>query len=104
MVVVDRIYFESSSGLTEAVKWLYFPEKSLPASCALRHIYLQQIDAQYVQVTGYCLDGVWMSRKCKAQGVIGTELLFDGEDLLTRVNRGEVWKRTSLCLSQTPKN
>jgi len=102
--MVSQLFYESSSDLTKAVKWVYAPEKTLVASCALRHVHLEQVESNHSAVLAYCIDDTWLYRKCKSQGVLGTEFIFDGEDLLTRVDREDVWKRSSLCLSSTKEN
>ena len=95
-----RIDLAQATDLTEATRWVYDPDKELSAGAALRHVHLEQISNEKLGLTTYATGQVWLHRVAPASGVIGTTYLYDGEDLISRVAKQEIWRKSSLRVSQ----
>jgi len=95
-----RIDLAQATDLTEATRWVYDPDKELSAGAALRHVHLEQISNEKLGLTAYATGQVWLHRIAPASGVIGTTYLYDGEDLISRVAKQEIWRKSSLRVSQ----
>ena len=99
-----QIDFAQATDFTEATRWVFDPDKDVTLGSALRHVYIQQKTSDIAAVTGYCTGRVWMQRNTPAQGVIGTSYLYDGEDVISRVSKQDIWKRNALRLGQARDN
>lgn len=99
-----NITFQISSILTDALRWCYDPNKKLPDMSALRFIHIQQVSNGKCKVTGHATGRVWLQTLCDSQGIIGTEFLLDAEDILERVSKEDVWKKSGMCIEETKKN
>lgn len=96
----SRIDLAQVTDLTEATRWVYDPDKELSVGAALRHVHLEQVTNEKVALTAYATGQVWLRRLAPASGVIGTQYLYDGEDLISRVANQQIWRRSSLRISQ----
>ena len=57
-----QIDFADSDEFINGVAWVNDPNPELAVGCALRHIYLKQIESDRASVTGYCLGDAWLVR------------------------------------------
>jgi hypothetical protein len=98
------IDFQQASNLTDPARWVYDPDKDITPGSALKHLLVEQVTEEKAAVTGYCAGRVWIQRKTDSRGFITSKYLFDGEDLITRVSKLDIWKRHALRISQNNTN
>jgi hypothetical protein len=70
----------------------------------LQFVRIKQIKPEYSAITSYMAGDVWAEVICESQGILGTEFLIDAKDMLERISKEEVWKKSGLCLQETKKN
>lgn len=96
-----RIYFDASADLTNACRWAYNPDKDAPKGAAQLYVLLQQVTETHCAIVSKSAKDVWFYRYCPAQGPIGTTLLLDAQEWLSRIGNKNVWRRRNICLSTT---
>ena len=96
------IYFQSAADLISTATWIYNPDAHLPAASAYRYVRLEQVDEEHAQLLSYCSGDVWLAKKVKSQGPIGTIFLFDAQDLTSRCKE-TAWKRRTMAFQTTKR-